>query len=224
MYIITLDGTSASGKSTVADLVAKKLNIVHINSGEAYRLITLFMLNNGISALDNDAIDKALKNNKFEIRIVDGEQQMFLNDKLVEEDIHTNQINATVAQYACIPSVIYRASDMARAVAKDYSLVMEGRNLGTFCFPDAKYKFFIDCDIIERAKRRMQELKIKGADVDFDTVFKQLVERDRLDKTRAVAPLRVPDGCIMLDSTNQTAEQVADTISNIIKGFEKINS
>ena len=144
MYIITIDGPASSGKSTVASLVAEKLNIAHLNSGEAYRAIAYFMLNNGISPLDTESVDKALKSNKFEMRFIKGKQVALVNGKDVTKHLHSNQINAIVSQYGKNPQVIYAASDMARVATQDISVVMEGRNLGSFCFPDADFKFFID--------------------------------------------------------------------------------
>ena len=216
MYIITIDGPASSGKSTVAKLVAQKLNIAHINSGEAYRAIAYHMLNSGIAPTDIDGVNKALKNNKFEM-LWDGKQALLINGEDVTNCLHTNQVNAVVSQYgATNPEVIYKASDMARQVSKNMSVVMEGRNLGSFCFPEAEYKFFVDCDAKERAVRRYKEMIDKGTDVDFETIYQQTLERDFLDKTRKVAPLVVPEGSVLIDSTNQTAEQVAEIITNIV--------
>ena len=220
MYIITIDGPSSSGKSTVASIVAQKLNIVHINSGEAYRAIAYFMYNNGIAPNDNESVNNALSNNKFEMVYKDGVQLLFVNGEDVTKHLHTNQINAVVSQYGKNPQVIYKASDMARGVAKDISVVMDGRNLGSFCFTDAKYKFFVDCDALERAKRRFNEMIEKGIQVDFNDIYQQTLERDNLDKTREIAPLVVPENAVVLNSTNMTAEQVADQIVNIVLNNE----
>lgn len=221
MYIITIDGPASSGKSTVARLVAQKLNIVHLNSGEAYRAIAYFMLNNGILPTDTASVNNALANNTFEMRFVDGKQIALVNGEDVTKHLHSNQINAVVSQYGKNPQVIYSASDMARIATKDISVVMEGRNLGSFCFPDADYKFFVDCDAKERAIRRFKEMKQKGFNVDLEDIYNQTIERDKLDKTRAVAPLIVPDSAVLIDSTHLTAEQVADKIAQIVLDNQK---
>ena len=220
MYIITIDGPASSGKSTVAHIVANKLNIAHINSGEAYRAISYYMLNSGIAPTDYDAVKKAIRSNSFKMIYANGSQKLLVNDTDVTEYLHTNQINAVVSQYGKIPDVIYKSSDMAREVSKDISVVMEGRNLGSFCFPDADYKFYVDCDVKERARRRYDEMCKKGFEVDFDTIYNQTVERDNLDKTREVAPLVVPKNSVLIDSTNLTPEQVADNIVNIVLDCE----
>jgi len=220
MYIITIDGPSSSGKSTVASLVAQNLNIVHINSGEAYRAIAYFMDNNGISPTDEKSINNALKNNIFKMVYSNGVQSLFINGVDVTNHLHTNQVNGIVSKYGKNPQVIYTASDMAREVSDNMSVVMDGRNLGSFCFPDAKYKFYVDCDPKVRAKRRFDEMIAKGIDVDFEEIYQQTLDRDNLDKTREIAPMVVPKNAIVLDSTNLTAEQVAQKIVKYVQKYE----
>lgn len=221
MYIITIDGPASSGKSTVASIVAKKLNIAHINSGEAYRAIAYYMLNNGISPSDITTVNNALKSNSFKMVYNNGKQSLLINGEDVTMYLHSNQINAVVSQYGRNPEVIYAASDMARELSKNMSVVMEGRNLGSFCFPDADYKFFVDCEVETRAKRRYKEMIDKGFDVDYNTIYNQVLERDELDKTREIAPLVVPENSVLIDSTNQTPDQVAQTIVDIVLDLEK---
>jgi len=223
MYIITIDGPASSGKSTVASIVAEKLKIAHINSGEAYRAIAYFMLKNGISPSDKENIDICLNNNSFKMEYLQGKQILSVNGEDITQYLHTNEINSVVSKYGTNPKVIYASSDMARQLAQNMSVVMDGRNLGSFCFPDARYKFYVDCDEKERAIRRFNEMKQKGTDVDFDEILKQVIDRDKLDKTREIAPLVVPNNAIMLDSTNQTPEQVAQKIVDIVLENEKID-
>lgn len=221
MYIITIDGPASSGKSTVASIVANKLNIAHLNTGEAYRAIAYFMLSSGILPTDTASVNKALNSNVFEMKYSNGQQTLLINGEDVTKHLHTNQINAVVSQYGKNPQVIYTASDMARQASKNLAVVMEGRNLGSFCFPDAKYKFYVDCDVKERAVRRFNEMKQKGIDVDLETIYNQTIERDNLDKTREVAPLVVPKNSVLLDSTHLTPEQVAQKIVDIVLDGEK---
>ena len=221
MYIITIDGPASSGKSTVANLVAQKLQIAHINSGEAYRAIAYYLLHSDISPTDSDGIANALKNNTFKMEYTNGQQILSVNGQDITQYLHTNEINAVVSRYGANPQVIYASSDMARQVARNMSVVMDGRNLGSFCFPDARYKFYVDCDERERATRRFKEMQQKGVSVDYETILAQVIERDQLDKTRAVAPLVVPDNCVVIDSTHQTPEQVAEKIAAIVLDGEK---
>jgi len=221
MYIITIDGPASSGKSTVASIVAEKLQIAHINSGEAYRAIAYFMLKNGVSPNDKEKISECLNSNSFKMEYIHGKQILSVNGEDITQYLHTNEINAVVSKYGANPEIIYASSEMARQIAQNMSVVMDGRNLGSFCFLDAKYKFYVDCDEKERAIRRFNEMKQKGTDVDFDTILKQVIERDKLDKTREIAPLVVPNDAIMLDSTNKTPEQVAEKIVEIVLNTEK---
>lgn len=222
MYIVTIDGPSASGKSTLAQLVADKLGIVHVNSGDGYRAIAYFMSNAGIAPTDMASIKKSLNSNKFEIKYENGAQKTYINDEDVTKHLHLNQVNAVVSAYANqSPDVIYKASDMIRGIANSMSVVIEGRNVGSFCFPEAKYKFYLDCDAYVRAKRRCKEMEEKGQNVNFEDIYKQTLQRDELDKTREIAPLVVPKNSVLLDSTNKTPEQVADMIVAIILDSEK---
>ena len=151
MYIITIDGPASSGKSTVASIVANKLQIAHINSGEAYRAIAYYMLKNDISPTDSDGIINALQHNTFKMEYIDGKQILSVNGEDITQHLHTNEINSVVSKYGANPQVIYASSDMARQLAQNMSVVMDGRNLGSFCFPDAQYKFYMDCDEKEDA-------------------------------------------------------------------------
>ena len=221
MYIITIDGPASSGKSTVANIVAKKLQIAHINSGEAYRAIAYFMLKNDISPDNKEKISEALRTNSFKMEYIQGKQILSVNGEDITKYLHTNEINSVVSKYGANPEIIYASSEMARQIAQNMSVVMDGRNLGSFCFLDAKYKFYVDCDEKERAIRRFNEMKQIGTDIDFDSILKQVIERDRLDKTREVAPLVVPNNAIILDSTNKTPEQVAEQIVEIVLNNEQ---
>lgn len=220
MYLITIDGPSSSGKSTVASIVAQNLNIVHINSGEAYRAIAYFMHNAGIEPSEVDKVNQALKTNTFKMQYINGKQVLLVNGEDVTPYLHTNQVNSVVSTYGKNPQVIYKASDMARELVKDMSMVMDGRNLGSFCFTDAKYKFYVDCDAKVRAQRRYNEMMQKGIEVDFEEIYNQTIERDNYDKTRPIAPLIVPKDAIFIDSTNITAQEVANQIVKIVLANE----
>ena len=221
MYMITIDGPASSGKSTVAGLVAQQLNITHVNSGQGYRAIAYLMLGLDISPDQIEEVKQALNNNKFQIVYDKGRQRVFVNDVDVTSKLHTNRISGVVAQYAVIPEVIYKASDMIKDITSVMSVVIEGRNLGSFCFPHARYKFYVDCEPKIRAERRYKELLDKGESVNFETIYQQVLERDRVDRNRKVAPLKVPERSVLIDSSYQTPQQVADTIVNIVLDCEQ---
>ncbi len=221
MYMITIDGPASSGKSTVASLVAEQLGIAHVNSGQGYRAIAYLMLSLEISPDQVEQVKRALINNTFEIAYDNGRQKVYVNNVDITSKLHTNRINGVVAQYAKIPEVIYKASDMIKGITNVMSVVIEGRNLGSFCFPDAKYKFYVDCEPKIRAERRFRELIDKGEKVNFESIYQQVIERDRLDRTREIAPLKVPERSVLLDSSYQTPQEVAKKIVDIVLDCEK---
>lgn len=221
MYVITIDGPAGSGKSTIAKIVAEKLNIAYINSGEAYRAIAFYMQANGIAPTNTTGVKLLLESNDFTMGYSEGRQFTKINGIDITDYLHSNNINSIVSQYAKIPEVIYKASEMIQSIPKDSSVVIEGRNVGSFCFPNADYKFFIDCEVKIRAKRRFDEMIAKGENVDFDAIYKQIIERDVLDRTRKIAPLIVPENSVLIDTSCQTPDQVAQTIVDIVLDYEK---
>lgn len=221
MYTITIDGPAGSGKSTVADIVAKKLNINHLNSGEFYRAITLYMLRNGISFSDEEKIKNALNEIDILVEFDDEKQKIILNGENVSDYLHSNEINKFVAKYAHYSSVVKKCSDLTYLATKTNNLVIDGRNVGSYVVPDAKLKIYLDCDPKIRATRRVKEFQEKGENIRFEDILKQTIERDELDKKRKIAPLVVPKGAHILNSDNKSPDEIAD---EIIFELNKINS
>lgn len=218
MFTITIDGPSSSGKSTVAELVAKKLNFHHLNSGNFYRTITLFLLNNGYTPDDKipaEILDKI----EIDVEFIDKRQHDFLNGKDVSDLLHNNLINENVSRFGKNEAIIIKASKLTFLPTKKYNLVIDGRNVGSFVLPNAELKIYLDCDPKVRAERRMKEMLEKGENVNFDEILDQTIKRDNLDKTRPLAPLVVPKDAYVLDSSNLTPEQVADKIVEIYKNI-----
>lgn len=214
MFTITIDGPSASGKSTVADIVANRLNFHHLNSGNFYRVIALYLLENGYTPSD-EITNSILENIKIDVEFIDGLQHDFLNGVDVSEKLHNNLINENVSRFGKNENIIKKASQLTYQPTQKYNLVIDGRNVGSFVLPNAELKIYLDCDPKVRAKRRMEEMLKKGENVDFDVILKQTIERDTLDKTRALAPMVVPKNAHIIDSSNLTPEQVADKIVEI---------
>lgn len=214
MFTITIDGPSSSGKSTVAEIVAKKLNFHHLNSGNFYRVITLYLLEKGFSP-DDKITDEILNDINIDVEFVGGTQHDFLNGKNVTGLLHNNNINANVSKFAKQDNIIIKASKLTFQPTQKYNLVIDGRNVGSFVLPNAELKIYLDCDAKVRATRRMKEMLNKGEKVNFDEILKQTIERDELDRTRPLAPLIAPKDAYVLNSSNLTAEQVADKIVEI---------
>jgi len=217
MFTITLDGPSASGKSTVADIVAQKLNIFHLNSGEFYRAIALYMLRKNIKIDEIDKINAELSNINIEVKFINQNQKMLLNGEDVTSLLHSNDINSTVSIYAHNEKVVEKASELTYLATLKNKLIIDGRNVGSFVLPNAECKIFLDCDAKIRAERRFKEQLEKGANVTFDEIYKQTLERDELDRKRKIAPLVVPKNAIIIKSDYKTPEQLADEIVGIAR-------
>lgn len=217
MFTITIDGPSASGKSTVADIVAKELNMQHLNSGEFYRAIALYFLNKKISYNEEEKINSEINKIDVTIRFIKDKQHCYLNGKDVTNLLHTNEINEVVSKYGHNETVVERCSYFTLKATETESLVIDGRNVGSFVLPDADCKIFLDCDVSVRAKRRYDEAISKGAVVSFEEILKQTKERDELDKKRKIAPLIIPKGAYKVDSNNKTPETVANEIVKIVQ-------
>lgn len=221
MFTITLDGPSASGKSTVADIVAEKLNIYHLNSGEFYRAIAYHMLNNGINITDTEKLNKELDKLNIEVKFIQGKQHLFLNNEDITEFLHTNPINEVVSAYARNVNVVNKSSDLTFLATKKYNLIIDGRNVGSYVIPNAECKIYLDCDPKIRAQRRYEEQLSKGFNVTLEEVYQQILKRDELDKTREIAPLVVPKNAYILSSDNKTVEEVAQDILNVVNSINK---
>ena len=217
MFTITIDGPSASGKSTVADLVAEKLAMHHLNSGNFYRTIAYYFVQNNIKPEETERISKELEKVNIEIKFIDGKQHDFLNGEDVSNYLHNNDINQVVSKYARNFDVVEKTSKLTYLATLTNSLVIDGRNVGSYVLPNAECKIYLDCDAKIRAERRLKEETAKGYNVTFGEIYKQTLERDELDKTRKIAPLVVPENAIMLDSSHLTQEEVANKIVEIAK-------
>lgn len=217
MFTITIDGPSASGKSTVADIVAQKLNIHHLNSGEFYRAIALYMLRNKVDIGDNENIAKHLKDISIQVKFNGEHQELIMNGENVTPLLHSNEINENVSRFARNFDVVEKASELTYLATKEHKLIIDGRNVGSYVVKDAELKIYLDCDAKVRAERRMKEMLEKGEKVDFEEIYKQTLERDELDRTRKIAPLIVPENAHIIDSNNKTPEELAEIIVNLAK-------
>lgn len=217
MFTITIDGPSASGKSTVADLVASALNMHHLNSGDFYRAIALHFLRKNIHFEDEKSIKKELPNISITINYINDVQHDYLNGEDVTNILHSNEINEVVSKFGHNLLVVEKASELTYLATITESLVIDGRNVGSYVIPDAECKIFLDCDAKIRAERRYKEAIEKGSNVTFEEILKQTLERDELDKKRKIAPLVVPKNAYIVKSDDKSPEEVADLIIKIVQ-------
>lgn len=212
--IIAIDGYSSSGKSTMARELARRIGYIYVDSGAMYRAVTLYALEHGMmkdGRLDREAVVAALPDIRisFEPAGADGIQHTLLNGHDVEKEIRDMQVSQWVSPVAEIPEVRERLVKLQQEFGVDKGIVMDGRDIGTTVFPNAEMKVFVEASPEERARRRLKEMEEKGMKVDYQEVLQNIRERDRIDTTRAVSPLRKAPDAHLLDNDNLTpAEQM----------------
>ncbi|WP_245523151.1 (d)CMP kinase [Thermosediminibacter oceani] len=215
VYSVAIDGPAGAGKSTVARIIADRLNLTYVDTGAMYRAITLKALEKG--ALMTEEIINIAENCSIEIK----KGRIYLDGRDVTEEIRKPSVDEKVSKVACIPQVRQRLVKLQREMAKDCGVVMDGRDIGTTVLPDAKYKFYLTADIKVRAKRRYDEMLKKGIKTDLKKVEEELAERDRQDRERECSPLKAAEDAIIIDTTDKTLDEVVDEILSHIKRREK---
>ncbi|WP_434296587.1 (d)CMP kinase [Clostridium sporogenes] len=210
---IAIDGPAGAGKSTIAKIIGKKLNIMYINTGSMYRAVTLMALENNIEPSDIESLKTLI--NSMDISF--NGNNIIVNGKDLEEAIRMPIINNNVSEYAAVEEVRELLVSMQQNISKKYNVIMDGRDIGTVVLKDAPYKFFITASAEVRAKRRLKELKEKHINIDFEDVLKEIKERDYIDSNRKINPLKQSEDAILIDTSNFTIEEVVDKICTIIK-------
>lgn len=217
MYNIALDGPSGSGKSTLAKAISKKLNILYLDTGAMYRACGLKAKKLGISTKDEQAVSTFINDIDIKIAYKDGAQVTMLDGEDVSSKIRENDISMLASNISALKCVREKLVALQREIAKEQSCVLDGRDIGTNVLPFAKYKFFITASTEERTKRRYKELKEKGMEVDFDTLYKEIETRDYNDSHREFAPLRQADDAILVDTTSMNIEEVINFVLSYVK-------
>lgn len=214
--IITIDGPAGSGKSTAANLIAKHLNFMHFNSGLLYRGITAHLISINFE-IEKITVNSTVPELNLEVKFINNIQHVFVNNIDYTSQLRLNQVSTLTPYISSNKNIRVIIDNCQRSFANSNNIIVDGRDTGSFVFPNADYKFYLDCSTRERAKRRYNEEKLKNSNISLDEIEKQLITRDEFDKTKEIAPLVVPDNAIIIDSTNLTIEQVVDTILNKIK-------
>lgn len=212
--VITIDGPAGSGKSTVARLLAERLGIRFLDTGAMYRAVALAVLNSDISELDQPAV--AALASRLMIRFQNG--RLMLNGSDVTDGIRVPAVTAISSVVASYPEVRTRLVALQREIAREGSLVTEGRDQGTVVFPDAEYKFFVTAGLETRARRRQQELSTNGSQLDFAIVREQLRQRDERDELRAHAPMKPADNAVIIDTSEMSIAGVVNALGRMIEG------
>lgn len=210
---IAIDGFSSCGKSTMAKDLAKEIGYIYIDSGAMYRAVTLYCLENSLFNSDGSVNSEELEKHINDISVsfclneATLKPETFLNGVNVESKIRTMEVSSRVSLVAALGFVREALVKLQQEMGKSKGIVMDGRDIGTVVFPDAELKIFVTASAEIRAKRRYDELMAKGQEVSFDEILKNVEERDRIDQTRAVSPLRKADDAIVLDNSKMTVEE-----------------
>ncbi|MEQ8153405.1 MAG: (d)CMP kinase [Clostridiaceae bacterium] len=209
---VAIDGPAGAGKSTIAKIIAKKLNLMYINTGAMYRAVAMEAMEKNISYNDIDKLNS----------LIDGMEMHFEKDNLIlngtdiQEQLSSLKVSNNVSNYAQVPEVRERLVKLQRDMSKKYDVIMDGRDIGTVVLKDAPYKFFLTASAAERAQRRHEELKAKGMEVDFNEILKDMERRDFIDSNRKTDPLKKAENAIEIDTTGLNIDQVVNKILDYI--------
>jgi len=212
--VIAIDGPAGSGKSTVAKEVARRLDWEYIDTGAMYRCLCLKALRNEVDVNNEDKLVEFLKDTKMRITFDEGKLKVYMDGEDVSEDIRENRVHKKVSRVAALPRVRRHLVKKQRKMGQSGQVVMDGRDIGTVVFPDARHKFFLDASLDIRANRRYNELKEKKKDqeVSFKSVVEEIKERDATDRGRADGPLKPAEDAVHIDTSNYSVEEVVEKL------------
>lgn len=205
--IIAIDGHSSCGKSTLAKQLGNALEYSYISTGDMYRAVTLYLIENKIDIDDLERVKDALTKIEIQFKNDGTGTRIFMNGLDIQDEIRRMYVSEMVSPVAKISEVRTEMVAKQREIARDKGVVMDGRDIGTVVFPDAELKIFLTADVDIRAKRRYEELKAKGYDADYEEVKSNLIERDHIDSTRKNSPLKKADDAITINNSNLTLEE-----------------
>lgn len=216
-FIVGIDGPAGSGKGTVTKKIANKLGLINIDTGSTYRCVALEVLNNNVQIDDKEKIIEIAKRVQIEIKPNPEGDKVFLNGNDVTEKIRSKEVTDIVSQVSSINEVRYEMVELQRELAKGKNVIMEGRDICTYVFPNADVKIYLDASVEERAKRRYKENKEKGINTTYEEVLENIKLRDENDKKKEVGALKIAENSIIVDTTNLSIDEVVDKIIEIIK-------
>lgn len=214
-YNIAVDGPAGAGKSTIAKAVAKKMNIIYVDTGAMYRAMALFMVREGVDLKNRDAIADKCREADITIRYEGCMQVVVLNGENVNPLLRTEEVGNAASVVSAIPEVRQKLVELQRKLAAESDCIMDGRDIGTCVLPNAQCKVYLTASSIVRAKRRYDELTEKGESCDLHQIKEDIEARDYRDMHRDISPLKQADDAILIDSSYMTIEEVIDKIINL---------
>jgi cytidylate kinase len=214
---IAIDGPAGAGKSTIAEILAEKLKLVHIDTGAMYRAVGLKAYLSGVASSDEKGVETLLSDTRVDIVFDGDKQRVILDGRDVSREIREHRISAYASDVSRFRAVRVKMAELQRVLARRADSVLDGRDIGTYVLPDADFKFFVTAALDERAKRRYNELKAKGADCDLAAIKRDIALRDANDASRALAPLKKADDSVEIDTTKLSITEAVETILALVK-------
>ena len=216
-YNVAIDGPAGAGKSTIAKAVAKKLNLIYVDTGAMYRAMALYMLRHGVNLQDTEKIIENCKETDITIRYEDGVQVVFLNGENVNAFLRTEEVGKAASAVSAIPQVRKKLVELQHKLAAESDCIMDGRDIGTCVLPNAQTKIYLTASSEVRAKRRYDELAAKGEECDLEQIRADIEERDYRDMHREVSPLKQAEDAILVDTSEMTVDEVIEKIISLCK-------
>jgi CMP/dCMP kinase len=216
--VITLDGPTSSGKNSVGSLFAQRIGYQFIDTGSIYRAFSIALLKMGVDPSEDDKIEQILNEINVEYKSNEDDQQVFLDGEDITDQLHRVEVSNYTADIAPKEFVREIARRIQRQIGTAKNTVMAGRDIGTIIFPEASLKFYLTASPEVRAQRRYDQIKEKNPEITYERVFKEMTERDNKDTERENSPLKVPEGAVVIDTTNLTTEE---SVSEFLRYYEE---
>lgn len=220
-FVVAIDGPAGSGKGTVTKKVAEKTGLINIDTGVTYRAITLAAIRKKYKIEEEDKIASLLNEIKIEFKKIGEKEVYFLNGENVTEEIRSKAVNEMVSPVSGIREVRINMAEFQRRLGRNKNIVMEGRDIGTYVFPNADIKIYLDASVEERARRRHKEIQEKNNDMTYEEVLENIKKRDYNDMHKDLGALKIAEDATIIDTTNLAISEVVDKIKIIILGDDR---
>lgn len=217
-FCIAVDGPAGAGKSTIAKMVAKKMNLIYVDTGAMYRAMAYYLLSQGVDLSNQEEISDKCQNAEISIIYENNEQVVILNGQNVNPYLRTEEVGKAASVSSANARVRERLVELQQRMAEHTDLIMDGRDIGTCVLPKAQLKIYLTASSRVRALRRYKELLEKGEACDMDVIEADIIDRDYRDMHRDISPLKQAEDAVLVDTSEMTIEEVADTIVSLAEG------